>query len=207
MSIMRSIGRAGAPAAAIIAAAALAAQAGSLKIVEVSAPPINCVFHASCAIVVADSSSKVPLNFASGSPFLQSRTFTGAPGTPAAGLTGYEYRIDLTSAAGAVDCLLGLVVNFGPVETLPYKPNTPAQIYVVTQGGLGSIGVKSAEQDGDVIQFEFAKPLCVDNTPGHGASTYFFGLVSKHPPHKVAAGMWGFGTPAFISLDARAPSH
>ncbi len=207
MSIMRGSARAGALAAAIVASLAPAARAGALKIVEVAAPPVNCVFHPSCTVGVVDSTGKIPLNFAAGSPFLQSRTFTGAPGTPAAGFTGYEYRIDRTSAAGAVDCLLGLVVDFGPVETLPYKAGTTAQVYVVTQGGLGSVGVTSAEQDGEVIQFAFAKPLCVENTVGHGVSTYFFGLVSQSPPHKVAAGMWGFGTSGFISLDARAPNH
>lgn len=182
-------------------------HADPLKVVDVAAPAVNCVFEANCTVVVNDTTGGVPLAFEAGKPFLQSRTFKGAEGTPAAGLTGYEYRVDLTTAAGAVGCLLGLVVNFGPVQTLDYTANTPAQVYVVKQGGLGSVGVKSAEKDGEVITFTFDKPLCVGNNPGQGASTFFFGLASKKPPHAIQAGMWGYGTPAFIALEARAPAY
>ena len=55
-----------------------------------------------------------------GTAWQQSRTFTGEPGTPGAGLTGYEYRLSMTQAAGFSDCVLGLVLDFGPVEKLPY---------------------------------------------------------------------------------------
>jgi hypothetical protein len=194
-------------AGAIVLATATLAQANPLTVVQVAAPDVNCVFNANCTITVTDSTGSIPLNFSAGNPFLQSRTFSGAAGTPGAGLTGYEYRVDLTSAAGSVECLLGLVVNFGPVTQLPYKSGAKADVYVVTQGGLGSIGVKSAEQDGDVIEFTFDKPLCVGVAPGSGPTTFFFGLASTKPPHAISAGMWGVGTPAFISLDARAPNH
>jgi hypothetical protein len=183
------------------------AQAEPLKVVDVAAPSVHCVFEANCTVAASDTTGSVPLGFASGKPFLQSRTFVGQQGTPAAGLTGYEYRVDLASAAGAVECRLGLVVNFGPVETLDYRANTPAQVYVIKQGGLGSVGIKSAEEDGDVISFTFDKPLCVGNSPGRGASTFFFGLASKKPPHTIQAGMWGYGNPAFIGLDAMAPNY
>jgi hypothetical protein len=154
-----------------------------------------------------DSTANIPLSFTAGTPFLQSRTVTGAAGTPAAGLTGYEYRLDLRSAAGGVDCLLGLVVNFGPVAKLPYKPGQTADIYVVTQGGLGTVGLKSAEQDHNVITFAFARPMCVQTNPGAGESTFFFGLASSKPPQEITAGMYGFGSPPFVSLAARAPKY
>jgi hypothetical protein len=203
MNIMQSIRWAG----AVVLATATLAQAGPLTVVQVAAPGVNCVFVASCTITVSDTSSNIPLGFAAGTPFLQSRTFTGVAGTPAAGLTGYEYRVDMRSASGAVECLLGLVVNFGPVTQLPYKAGSNAHIYVVTQGGLGTVGIKSAEQDGDVITFEFSKPLCVADAPGAGESTFFFGLASSKPPHGISAGMFGQGSPAYLSLDARAPNH
>ncbi|HUI95456.1 MAG TPA: hypothetical protein VLX44_06870 [Xanthobacteraceae bacterium] len=206
MVILRFIRYVRAIALATVATATLV-HADPLKVVDVAAPAVNCVFEPNCAVVVSDTTGSVPLAFEAGKPFLQSRTFVGAKGTPAAGLTGYEYRVDLTSAAGAVECLLGLVVNFGPVQTLDYAANTPAQVYVVKDGGLGSVGIKSAEKDGDVITFTFEKPLCVGNSPGHGASTFFFGLASKKPPHTIQAGMWGYGNPAFMALDARAPDH
>jgi hypothetical protein len=192
--------------AALMGAPCAVANAAKLTVVEVAAPAINCVFAPLCTITVSDTTAAIPLAFTAGNPFLQSRTFIGAPGTAGAGRTGYEYRLDLRSAAGAVDCLMGLVVNFGPITKLPYKSGSLADIYVVTQGGLGTVGIKSAEQDGDVITFEFSKPMCVGTSPGAGESTFFFGLASSKPPHGMTAGMFGFGSPPFISLGARAPS-
>ena len=65
----------------------------------------------------------------------------------------------------------------------------------------------SAEQDGDVITFEFSQPMCVGNSVGMGKSTFFFGAASNKPPHEIDAGMFGYGNPPFISLKARAPNH
>jgi len=203
MAIIRTMRWAGAIALATVTLA----QAGPLTVVQVAAPDVNCVFNASCTITVTDSTGSIPLPWAAGTPFLQSRTFSGQPGTPAAGLTGYEYRVDLRTASGAIDCQLGLVVDFGPVKALPYKAGATAHVYVVTQGGLGTIGIKSAEQDGNVIEFTFEHPLCVSGAPNSGPSTFFFGLASAKPPQPISAGMWGFGTPAYISIDARAPMH
>ena len=192
--------------AALMAAPCAAANADKLSIIEVAAPAINCVFSPLCSILPTDSTAPIPLNFTAGSPFLQTRTFFGIAGTPGGGHTGYEYRVDLRSAAGNVGCLLGLVVNFGPIVRLPYRPGQVGDIYVIAQGGLGTVGLKSAEQDGGVITFEFAKPMCVGINSGAGESSFFFGLASNRPPHGIAAGMFGFGNPPFISLGARAPS-
>jgi hypothetical protein len=203
MAIMQSMRWAG----AIVLAATTLAAAGELTVVQVAAPDVMCVFQASCSPAMTESSGDIPLNFAAGTPILQSRTFSGAPGTPAAGLTGYQYRIDMRSAGGAVECQVGLVVDFGPVAPLPYRAGTNADVYVVTQGELGSIGVKSAEQTGSVIEFTFDKPLCVGNAANSGESTFFFGLASAKPPHDMTAGMWGIGAPPYTALDARAPEH
>jgi len=192
--------------AALMGAPCAVADSAKLTVVEVAAPAINCVFGPLCIITVTDSTAAIPLNYTAGNPFLQSRTFIGAPGTPGAGRTGYQYRVDLRSAAGAADCLMGLVVNFGPITKLPYRPGTLADAYVVVQGGLGTVGIKSAEQDGGVITFEFTKPMCVATNPGAGESTFFFGLASNVPPRSMTAGMFGFGSPPFISLGARAPN-
>jgi hypothetical protein len=192
-----------------VACTAASVHAGPLSVVEVSAPAVNCVFNASCTITVNDSTGVVPMPFlvTPGTVWLQSRTFTGAAGTPGAGLTGYEYRLSMTQASGVGDCLLGLVVDFGPVTKLPYKPGTNADIYVVTGGGLGTIGVKSAEQDGDVITFEFSKPVCVPPAPVVTATTFFFGMASTKTPKAISAGLYGIGNPPFYSIPARAPNH
>jgi hypothetical protein len=188
-------------AAALMAAPCAAANADKLKIVEVAAPAINCVFSPLCAInLPTDSTAAIPLNFTGGTAFLQTRTFFGIAGTPGGGHTAYEYRVDLRSAEGDINCLLGLVVNFGPIVKLPYRPGQVGDIYVIAQGGLGTVGLKSAEQDGSVVIFEFARPMCVVQ------STFSFGLASNTPPRGIAAGMFGFGSPPFVSLGARAPS-
>jgi hypothetical protein len=187
--------------AALMAAPCAAANADALKIVEVAAPAINCVFSPLCTITLpTDSTAPIPLNFTAGNAFLQTRTFFGIAGTPGGGHTAYEYRVDLRSAEGDINCLLGLVVNFGPIVKLPYRPGQVGDVYVIAQGGLGTVGLKSAEQDGGVVTLEFARPMCV------GQSTFSFGLASNMPPHGIAAGMFGFGNPPFISLGARAPN-
>src|SRR4051812_8395110 len=107
--------RSGVIALAVFAMLPGGAEAQKLKVVEVSAPAINCVFNASCTITVSDTVGNILLpTVAPGTAWLQSRTFSGQPGTPAAGLTGYDYRISLTQASGQADCITGFVLNFGP---------------------------------------------------------------------------------------------
>jgi len=107
--------------AAMTMSTSLAAQ--PLTVVEVNAPAVNCVFQPSCVITVTDTIGHIALPYIAtpGTAWLQSRIYPSAPGTPAAGKTGYVYRVSLTEAAGSADCLLGLVLNFGPVASLPYK--------------------------------------------------------------------------------------
>ena len=196
-------------AAAALAVGALAARAQPLTVVEVNAPAVNCVFHPACTITVSDSVGFIPLPYlaAPNTAFLQSRTFSGAPGTPAAGKAGYMYRISLTQAAGSANCLGGLVLNFGPALKLPYAPDKVADVFVITAGGLGSIGLKSAERFGEVIVFEFAKPLCLDGGPNFANTTFFFGLAADTPAMTTAAQIFSSGNPPLYSVDARVPSH
>jgi hypothetical protein len=197
---MKSGAAVGLAAAAVLCAAA-PANSAPLTVVEVSAPAVVCVFNTTCKAVVDDSSATAEFTpFGSGA-FLQSRTYPGEAGTPAAGLTVYEYRLDFTAATGHTECVVGLVLNFGPVTKLTYPQNQPAQVYVVTQGGLGSVGIQSAEQDGDVITFTFKSYLCA------GTSTYFFGLAAPKGPQSATATLFEFGNPPFIQLTARTPAH
>src|SRR6516165_3139093 len=191
-------------AAAALAVGALAARAQPLTVVEVNAPAVNCVFHPACTITVSDSVGFIPLPYlaAPNTAFLQSRTFSGA-----AGKAGYIYRISLTQAAGSADCLGGLVLNFGPALKLPYTPNKVADVFVITSGGLGSIGLKSAERFGEVIVFELAKPLCLDGGPNLANTTFFFGLAADTPSMTTAGQIFSSGNPPLYSVDARVPSH
>jgi hypothetical protein len=77
--------------------AALPAAAVNLDMVQVAAPAINCKFQSTCKMVANDSVANFTLPGTSGKAFLQSRTSAkGQAGTAAAGLTPYEYRLDLT---------------------------------------------------------------------------------------------------------------
>jgi hypothetical protein len=173
--------------------------ATNLKIVRVAAPAVNCVFDRSCKITVTDSTGDIPLPGITGPKVLQSRTYTGAPGTPAAGLTGYEYRVDLTRATGAGSCVASLTVDFGPVSSLNYG-DTPAleQVFVVTQGGLGTIAPVSAVQSGRNVTFNFQPSICA------GQTSYFFGLASAKPPRAITAVVTVAGGGP-LSVAARAP--
>jgi hypothetical protein len=198
-------------AAVALVLTAIAAQAQPLTVVEVAAPAINCVFQPSCSIVVSDSVGYVPLPYlaAPKTAWLQSRTYTGAAGTPGANKTGYEYRLSLTEAGGSADCLGGLVLNFGPVTKLPYKNNQLADVFVITAGGLGTIGVKSAEKSGDVIVFDFTKPLCLMGGPSIANTTFFFGLAADRTPaaQPIDAQIYAVGNPPLYGVQARVPTH
>jgi hypothetical protein len=60
---------------------------GTLRVVTVAAPDVNCVFDTDCTITVADTTDPIHVPFATPDGRLQSRTFPpGEPGTPGAGL-------------------------------------------------------------------------------------------------------------------------
>ena len=185
-----------------------AAQAQALKIVEVGAPAINCVFQTDCNIPVTDTTGNLLLpTLTPGTAWLQSRTFAGEPGAPGVGTTGYEYRLSMTQTSVAADCVTGFTVNFGPSKQLPYKDNALADVYVVTSGGLGTIGLKSATRFGDAISFEFTKPLCADGPPDTKRTTFFFGLAATAAPMHVNASVSVIGFPPIYAVDARVPTH
>lgn len=195
-----------------VAAAALTvgfARAESLTVVEVNAPAVNCVFDPSCRITVSDSTGVLAMPFvAPGTAWLQSRTYTGAPGTPGAGLTAYEYRLSLTQAAGHGDCIEGLVLDFGPVTKLPYTAGGLADVFVITTGGLGTVGIASAQKTGNVIEFTFKDGgLCLVSGPDIKNTTYFFGLAAAAPPMGTNGHLWAVGSPAFYEVAVRVPTH
>lgn len=173
----------------IICLVPLAAKAAPLKIVNVTAPAINCVFSPSCSVRVKDTKDDFDLSNG-GEGILRTRTFKGASGSPAEGLFAYEYRLDLTDAVGTKpSCIDWISLSFGPVvSTLDFGgPARPDQVFVITSGGTGSIGLASANQTRDTIRFTFRSPVCSGTEKGKGASTYFWGLVSASDPENITA--------------------
>jgi len=182
--------------------------AAPLRIVEVAAPSINCVFDSDCRITVSDFTAPITLPGTSGEGFLQSRTGPpGEAGTVGEDLTPFEYRVDLRQIAGvtAGPCITELSVDFGPFQPLDYDGDGNAEdVYVVTRGGLGSVGLTSAEQVGDRIAFRFDPAVCSGNRPGDGESTFFFGLAAKGPAQAVKA-QATVSLGGVLDLEARAP--
>lgn len=174
----------------------------NLNKVNVSASSVYCLFDPSCTVTPTDTSTKpIPIEV-QGTSIIESRTFTGKPGTPAAGLYGYEYRIDLGKATemmveveefGKVKympCLRSVVFDVGPViDTLDYNGDGQAGelFYVVTSGGPGRVGLGSVDRFHGRLTFTFDSPVCVGSSDRPGDSTFFFGLVSAQPPRFVDA--------------------
>jgi hypothetical protein len=196
---------------AIVATLPGSSSAAQLNFVNVSAPGINCVFSATCTVVVTDTvdTITVPPLLWSGTARLQSRTFVGKPGTPGAGKTAYEYRVDLTQAVsdGEAPCVTSLDVDFGPVSKLQYNKAGPLDdVYVVAKGGIGTIGLYAVEQNGEVITFTFNEPICAGPASGQGHSSYFVGVASTLPPKLIVAYA---AVPGLLPIDvkARAPGQ
>lgn len=184
------------------------ASAAPLTVVNVAAPAINCKFDPSCKIVVNDTTANFTLPGTSGNAFLQSRTWPqGKPGTVGAGKYAYLYRLDLTQLTGltAQGCVTQLKITFGPVVSLNYNGvGGTEQVFVITSGGLGSVGPSSVDKTGNVVTFNFKTPVCSGSSPGHGQTSFFFGLSSTKPAHAVTATVSATaGGP--LSLSARAP--
>lgn len=180
--------------------------AAPLKVVNVNAPAVNHVFSPSGVITVNDTSAAIW-----GGGFLQSRYYQALPGSPAAGKYVYEYRVDLRNSVGvlAIGAITSITVNFGPnVSTLDFNGDHMADdVFVVTSGGLGSVGLASAIRSGNSITFNFAGGgVAQGGSPGHGQSSYFFGIVSSHPKHNVTVSAANtLGPP--LSLAAWAPAY
>ena len=184
----------------------LAAKAAPLKIVNVAAPAINCVFSTSCSLRVKDTKEDVPLS-TGGEGLLRTRTFKGASGSPAEGLFAYEYRLDLTEAAGTkTACIDWISLSFGPVvNSLNFGGDArPDQVFVITEGGIGSIGLASAVQTRGTIRFTFTSPVCSGTSRAKGASTYFWGLVSEQPPKNITTVLHETGGTTHV-VKARSP--
>ena len=187
------------------------ANAAPLNIATVKAPDINCVFDSDCTITVSDTTDAITLPGGSGSGFLQSRTLpVGEPGTPAAGLYGYEYRIDLRQIAGILDipCVTSFQIDVGPIVPLDYdNDGITENIFVVTQGGLGTVAPTSVNQSGNTITFAFSPGVCTGSYSGGGDSSFFFGLTSQYPPRQVTATLHSSPGNHTLNLAARAPAY
>jgi hypothetical protein len=181
---------------------------GSLTIVHVGAPAINCVFDHDCTTTVSDFVDKFTVPFASGDARLQSRSNPpGDAGTPGAGLYAHEYRVDLTpvGALTGVVCVRSLSLPFGPIHRLDYDGDGNLDdVYVVTTGGLGTVAPSAASQSSGQVTFTFQPGVCPGNAPGNGETSFFFGLASDQAAVPVTATVT-FDDGSTKTVNARSP--
>lgn len=185
------------------------AEARELAVASVTPQGVACVFSQACAVTPTDSYGFIKLFGDGGAGRLLTRTYPGLPGTPAVGLTGYSFQVDMTAstALGAANCVEKLVIDTGPLATLPYGPKgAGAQLFVVAS--QGSVGVSSASQSGTKLTISFARPICPMLPGSRNASntgSLYFGFAAKGDPApakgQVVATMDG------TAVDVRVPRH
>lgn len=150
-------------------------------------------------------------------PRLHVRTVPGAAGAPAAGKTGYLYRLDMTDVVGGSDvsCATALKLDAGPAAKFEYfKNGANADAFVIDTGGAGTVGLAKAERIGSGVTFTFRKRVCVGTGPGGGAGSFFFGLTSDHPPKQAIAQVLVVGgvmarreSTSMVTAPTRAPAY
>jgi hypothetical protein len=82
-----------------------------------------------------------------------------------------------------------------------------ADVYVVTSGGLGTIGLAKAERFGDVIVFDLKSALCLNGPPNIANTTYFIGLAATTAPMHLNAQIAVAGAMPIYAADVRVPTH
>jgi hypothetical protein len=134
-----------------------------------------------------EEETEIPLPGINGKAVLQSRIIRAAPGSLAAGRFAYQYRVDLSNATTFVDlsCVTNLTVKFGPIEKLPYAPNSLRDVYAIKQGvPANQVSFSSAVQTGDFVTFTFERPVCAASDSTSGDTTFAFGLASRDAPDR-----------------------
>ncbi len=86
---------------------------------------------------------------------------------------------------GATPCIESFQIRAGPAVSMLVTGTNgvlgTGQVFVVTSGGTGTVGVASVQQTGTVLTVNFASPICP------GSSSLFFGIVSSNAPNTEAA--------------------
>ncbi|MFF3623186.1 M64 family metallopeptidase [Streptomyces sp. NPDC002467] len=179
------------------------------RVVEVRAPDINYVFDPSGTVVVNDIAPAIQLAGTTGSGFLQSRLFPrGVAGTVGAGKYPYEYRVSMTEVSGPLpaSAVRTLSLDFGPIARLNFDGTGGSDVYVITQGGLGTVRPVSVTQKGDRLTMDFGTPgVPAGSGPGGGQTSFFIGLASDYPPRDTTAQITD-GAGNTLTLTTRAPA-
>lgn len=186
------------------------AAASPLRVVNVTSPDVLCVFNATCLVTATDTTGRYPPKAGySGQPYLYTRTFVGAPGSKAEGLTAYLYRVDFTHAHAETDvnCAENLQIRFGDVARLKYDGETKSDVFVISSGGPGDVGLVSADKVGPVVTLTFATEVCPSGGFTSSQSSFYIGMAAVGEPvtAKVKSDLtFGGGT---VKVRARTPQR
>jgi hypothetical protein len=170
-------------AGGVLTAAPAAAQSVPLFPAQLSAANIEALFGGQGSEEVSD----IPVPGINGKAVLHSRIIRAASGSRAEGRFAYQYRVDLSNATTFVDisCVTNLSVKFGPIEKLPYAPNSLRDVYEIKQGvPSNQVGFSSAVQTGDMVTFTFERPICAADDRSPGDTSFAFGLASRDSPDR-----------------------
>lgn len=184
----------------VVLAAAGGASAAPLRVVNVDASNVTCTFNATCLVTSTDTTGLYPPKPGySGHPKLRTRTFVGAPGSQAEGLTAYLYRVDFTKAQAETDvnCAVNLRVKIPGLTPLKYDGETKADVFVITSGGLGDVGISSADKVGSTVTLTFSSEVCPEGGFTSNRSSFYIGMASNQAPvpdHAKSELTFGGGT-------------
>jgi hypothetical protein len=168
------------------------AIAEPLTTIDLSSPVVRCVFATNkrCNLDGTTSVGAIPIPGITGSAALHSLTFPTAPDSAAAGLTGYEFRVDLSLAktGSTTVCVTKFTLDVGQLTRVSYTGRADLfDVFVINTGAPGFVGLASAERAGSAITFVFAKPVCPGAGSDQGESSYFFGFAAAGAPREVSA--------------------
>jgi hypothetical protein len=185
------------------------AIAEPLTTIDLSSPAVRCVFATNkrCNLDGTASVGAIPIPGITGSAALHSLTFPAAPDSPAAGLTGYEFRLDLSLAKTGPTkvCVTRFTLDVGPLTRVSYTGRVDLfDVFVINTRAPGFVGLASAERAGSAITFVFAKPVCPGAGSDQGESSYFFGFAAAGAPREVSARV-EIDSGETLPVSARAP--
>ena len=189
-------------AAAALALTYTGVSAASLTIANVTQAQINCIYDRACRGLGTNSSDNLQFYQQGNGAQIRTRTLTGVAGSPAAGKTGYQYRIDLTAANLNSECIRGMAVGFGTIDQLNYKGSGPTHVFVITSGGPGTVAPSSVDFNAStgLILIEFGQPVCP------GKSSFEIGLSSSSArATRAPVWLWEASAPPIMLTTARVP--